>query len=304
MRCMLACSVCCLTWPLDSSFSEFVLFLLLIIFPSSLASGFLSLGNVLSRNENVEVIQYYFVNAVFGHSAHIVQNEVSFPNFGGLLSRRKRFIDFDNILVNRGVNGICPEDKTKRPVDFLIMLDKSGSMLLKHFRLLLRSMKFLVANGIPNVTLDTTRIAMVTFANNPTVEFTFDRCADRDCVKEQIYNADFNGGLTRLAVALDKVDEVFDVKYGMRACSRRVVLLVTDGSSAEYDNGNPEEAAARLRESKDVEIFAVGISKLINEIQLQGIVSYPVLTHLYYMPDVRQTRRVFKKIKQAMNTDL
>lgn len=270
--------------------------------------GFLSLGlscslagSTLSRNENVEVIQYYFVNAVFGHTTDTSNILLQ----GDEQKRKKRFIDFDTeVFGNPILPGFCPEDKTQRPVDFMIMLDKSGSMLLKHFRLLLRSMKFLVQKGIPDVSPETTRIGMVTFANNPTVEFTFDACKNKSCVVESLYRAEFNGGLTRMAVALDKVNEMFDTRYGMRSCSRRVVLLITDGSSSEYDNASPEQPANRLKEEKDVEIFVVGISQLINELQLRNIVSYPVLTHLYYMQDVRTARRVFKKIQPAMATDV
>ncbi|XP_065198253.1 uncharacterized protein LOC135829796 [Sycon ciliatum] len=253
---------------------------------------------VLSRNENVEVIQYYFVNEVFGNNRLALEEELS----GG---RKKRFLDFDPLEpINPDIFGPCFWDMTHRPVDFLIMLDKSGSMIYKDFRLLLRAMKFLVEKGIPEVSQDATRVAMMTFANHPTTEFDFNTCNNKSCVVKQTYQSTFEGGLTRMAAALNHANSMFQESRGMRPCSRRVVLMLTDGSSSDYDNASPVEAADNLKQNKDVEIFVVGITTLINEMQLQSIVTYPVLTHLYYMPDVRQTRRVFKKIKEAKPTEV
>lgn len=248
-------------------------------------------GGELTKKEKLTCLQYYFVNDVFGKS--------------GVLSRRKRMFDPSLFRLQPSEpEAGCPDDITRRKVDFLVMIDKSGGMERKLFRQLLRSVVFLVNKAIPVISQDTTRMALITFANVPEVEFKLDRCDNKTCVEELTYQSTFQqGGLTRMATALQEAEHVFDTRHGMRECSRRVILLFTDGAGGRYETVAPQVPARNLKVGKGVEIFAIGITELISEAELLDIVSTPSLTHLYYMETIKQTRRIFRRLKTARDND-
>lgn len=253
----------------------------------------------MSQKETLASFQWYFVDEVFSYNAVVGTSTVE---DGSAVSRRRRRSFFSPLVFAPGrfEADRCPQDVTKRPVDFLVMLDKSGGMGESQFRLLLRCTAFLVKNAIPTITLETTRFALMSFANQPVVEFDLDTCRNKSCVLERIPKAVFTGGLTRMATALDEARmEVYNEARGMRACSRRVLLLFTDGGSGAYDTIPVRIAADMLKREKSVEIFAVAITELVNEEELVDTVSSPSLTHLYYMSTIRQTRRIFKKLRSA-----
>ena len=244
-----------------------------------------------TRSETTEIFQFYFVDWIFGFSNTPSQTE----------QRRRREISFDFFFSQPESNpeeNSCPEDVTKRPVDFLIMLDKSGSMSKRQFRHLLRSIKFLVSKAIPKISPTSTRVAMITFANNPTIEFMFNTCENKACVQAKARGANFTGGLTRMGRALQEAEVVFRESNGMRACSRRVILMLTDGASS-YEFLRPEKAAQDLKVGKGVEIFVMGVTSLINEEVLRSVVSSPVVTHLYYLPTTKHVRKVCKSLRVA-----
>ena len=249
-------------------------------------------GEAISKQEKIIMMQYYFVNAVFGQStAHV---------------RRRRMFDANFFLrgPDSSEQNNCPEDVTQRPVDFLVMVDKSGGLKKKQFRHLLRSIRFLVEKAIPSISMDTTRMALMTFSTSPTVEFYLKTCETSECILEKLNKPVYTGGVTRMATALTKAGEVFTEENGMRSCSRRVILLLTDGSGhGRHESSTPKIEASILKGTHGVEIFAIGITRLISEVELMEVVSAPSLTHLYYMETVKQTRRIFKRLSQARSND-
>ena len=264
------------------------------------------IGNQLSKKETLRSFQYYVIDRLFGQN-------VPSPSDQRRRKRASEFgadlgLDFAGSLGPQWNNlygpSNCPTDKSQRPVDFLIMLDKSGSLSPHHYRQLRNSMYNLLNKGVPSVASDATRVALLTFANKPKLEFDFNTCSTKKCYRSKLRNGDLTtGGITRVGYALEKASATFaDEHLGSRTCSRKVILLVTDGT-AEDESTPPSVPAGYLKDKQEVDIFVVGITQLINEAQLRSIASTPVLTHLFYMPSVRIVKKIFKKLQPATITE-
>ena len=105
---------------------------------------------------------------------------------------------------------------------------------------------------------DGTRIALVTFATEPVLEFNLGdfKVATLEQAIEEIGKVKFAGGATASAKALKLVRTV--VAPNARKGSKRAMIFITDGKS--NIGGPPEREAKILKEDEqfDFEIYAVG----------------------------------------------
>ncbi|XP_033099137.1 sushi, von Willebrand factor type A, EGF and pentraxin domain-containing protein 1-like [Anneissia japonica] len=124
-----------------------------------------------------------------------------------------------------------------------------------------------------------TRIAAVVFASGARIKFNFkDEQADEpDEVKAKLEEIKQElGGGTAMKEAFEHIIE--NVVPEMRIDAKRALFMMTDGKS---NDGNPVAAAQRLRETEDVEIFAVGIGSQVKRDELRAIASTPYTSHVF-----------------------
>ncbi|XP_065182788.1 collagen alpha-1(XIV) chain-like [Sycon ciliatum] len=193
----------------------------------------------------------------------------------------------------------CHQELADRPVDLLIMLDKSDSMRDEEYKMLRSSMAHLITRSIPNVSGDATRVSLLTFATYANIEWDFNACRNKACYRNAFNNGTNSPkdrfGITRLPISLEKARTAFTSEKGSRTCSRKVILLVTDGSDGK---GYPEDAAIALRDD-DVEIFIIGLTRLINEQELRSIASNPTREHLFYIDEMDVLKEIFQRLRPA-----
>ncbi|XP_065182787.1 integrin alpha-1-like [Sycon ciliatum] len=245
---------------------------------------------LISEEEICEAFQYYVLDRLFAQrnaTRRRIANQPQLPSFA--MSHH-----VDPLLPVT----TCPREPALRPVDFLIMLDISGSMSTGRSKKLKKSLSRLVSRAVPSVHENSTRVAMMTFAEDASVLFNFNTCRTKRCYHEAFHSTPTTaGGRTRMAPSLNAASDLFaSAAKGARKCSRKAILIITDGT---HGHGEPEVPAKKLRDEQDVEIFIVALTGLIDEKELRSIASQPAKTHLYYMDTFRTLPRVFKNLKSA-----
>jgi len=117
------------------------------------------------------------------------------------------------------------------PLDFAIIVDTSGSISRKNFKLLLRFIRSLV-NGF-QVAEDHTHIAIIEYSTEASVQLRFNDLPGRKLTKNNVYEIvnriPHKRGKTYIDRALRLAnDEVFTLKGGMRDDVRKVRCFACD----------------------------------------------------------------------------
>jgi len=166
-------------------------------------------------------------------------------------------------------------------LDLLFLLDESGSVGRRNFRLALRFMESVVS--FYDISSDGTRVSVITFSTGATTEFNFDTYSSLQQVQEAIRGIGYSEGLTRTALALNLATEAFNNPdtSGARPLSAgipRVVVLLTDGRSNTYSITQP---AINLQ-AAGVSVYSIGIGNYyLNE--LLFIASDPDSDHVFLL---------------------
>ena len=262
--------------PMNSSYQGYCTALTYTLAPAFLL---VITGGVAAPIEVRDAFQYFVIDHLFGRhpepSAH----------------------DPHSLLSDEGLPLRCHPDPAQLPVDFLIMLDRSGSLRDGDFKMLRTSMIKLINQTIPSVAENSTRVALITFARHAKIEVNFNECRSKVCYKEKFEKVGGSGGITRIHEGFQAALQVFrQPEMGSRECSRKAVLVVTDGT---------ENRAADVEELEGmgVEIFAFGVTDLIKEAQLGFIRDSRRQTHRYHMDNIKNLRRVIAQLTEATVQD-
>ncbi|EFO26096.1 hypothetical protein LOAG_02391 [Loa loa] len=136
-------------------------------------------------------------------------------------------------------------------VDLLFLLDTSGSLeqiYTKHINWTTQLTEALLTDK------DQVHIAMIQYAETPTIEFSLDTYRNPRDITNHIMTINFHSGGTRTGKALlaAKV-ELFSEKKGARKNASKIIVLFTDGLSVD----DPVKHAQQLREVEKVKIYVV-----------------------------------------------
>jgi uncharacterized protein YegL len=149
------------------------------------------------------------------------------------------------------------------PLDLVFVVDGSGSIGQRHFN----QMKDYLSSVVDSLNVATTRVGVVQFSNRVQTEIYLNDYSDKDELKDAISGITWMKGSTYIGKALEYTDdEVLTQRHGMREHASQVVVLFTDGYSAD-DGATPAEA---LR-SQGIQVFVVGITNGVDESQLERI---------------------------------
>ena len=166
-------------------------------------------------------------------------------------------------------------------LDLLFLLDESGSVGSTNHQLGLRFMESVVS--FYDISLDGTRVAVISFSIGANVEFDFDDHSTLQQVQNAIREIRYSGGYTYTGLALQSAAELFNdpSSSGTRPASAgipRVVVLITDGRSNIFSITQP---AIDLR-AAGVTVYSIGIGNY-NLDELLFIASDPDSDHVFLL---------------------
>lgn len=135
-----------------------------------------------------------------------------------------------------------------------------------------------------DISPSTTQVGAVEFSEVARLAFYMNRYGDKASLESAVEELTLNGGETNIASALRLArTQVLSPQNGARLGVRRVVVLITDGE-ANREIGSTF-AEADLLKNSNAEIFVIGISDRVNEVELRQIATQPASSHYFFVSD-------------------
>ncbi|XP_038065168.1 collagen alpha-1(XIV) chain-like [Patiria miniata] len=166
-------------------------------------------------------------------------------------------------------------------IDLVFVLDSSWSVTSLNFDIT----KNFVASVVDSFDIgaDKTRVGVIKYATDVTVEFNLNEYTDKALLIEAIGNIYFTGGETHTVEALETVEsEAFLVANGARADMNavpRVAVVITDGRS--QDGPAAVAVPADRARQRGITIFAIGVTDNVNDAELNAIANQPNDTYVF-----------------------
>jgi len=110
-------------------------------------------------------------------------------------------------------------------IDLVIAMDESGSVGSSNFNVMKTLMKEIISRFV--ISYSTTRVAVVTWSTNVTLEFDFNKHINNNGVKSGIDAITYNGGMTFTGNALNFIRNYVFSQSSPN--SMKSLFLITDG---------------------------------------------------------------------------
>jgi len=178
-------------------------------------------------------------------------------------------IKIDNSIADPEVVLAPPPDQTKQlcriegpPLDLMFVIDSSGSLRDKF-----REQIDTVIKVLNNVAIspESVRVAVVQYSTRPQLRFNFLTYNNRADMLRVVENLVTTGSTTNTGEALEFVYDLWTEANGMRPDRqnvKRILYLLSDGRSTDH----PKDSTwgERLRQDKNIEMYAFGLGKYID----------------------------------------
>lgn len=177
--------------------------------------------------------------------------------------------------------------------DIIFVLDASSSEGTVNFQ---KQLDFVsrVANDF-QIGPNHVQIGMITFSDFPNLEFYLNQYTTKATLLSAIQKTGYLTGLTQTDLALEYARQnMFSPLHGARDDAQNYLIILTDGVSAEP---NKTMEQARLLQSQNIDILAVGIGSSINKAELNGIGSDS--SHVFTVSSFDALKTVRADIKKA-----
>lgn len=184
----------------------------------------------------------------------------------------------------------CDTKDPNYKLDFFIILDQSSSIGDENFD----KMKNFVINLLLQSNLGQTgvRVGLITYNRKPQLRFHMNEMANHQMAIDAVDSIVYEGRGTNTGLAIRwVVDNAFRPEFGDRPEVPNKVLLITDGRARDPPILRVE--AARLQEQATV--YALGIGKQIDYVELNRIASEPSERHVLYVDNFSFLERAFQK---------
>lgn len=170
-------------------------------------------------------------------------------------------LDGLKMLQRTLVTGICPGPIKKpicrsEPADIFFLVDASSSLLnQENFAKELQFVVRIVDNIIVGATPDDSRVGVITFSTDATLEFGLSRHTSNRAVKDAILALNFTTGDTFTHKAIDIMYDQFNKFMRRSTRVKKIGFVITDGQSTD-----PNSLRASIDKVKalGIEIYAVG----------------------------------------------
>lgn len=162
--------------------------------------------------------------------------------------------------------------------DIVFVMDSSGSVGSENWNKLLDFMLRVVDN-LYRDTVDV-RIGAVRFSSNAVSVFSLNTYSDKNLLENGIRQMTYHSGTTNTGAGINVMhNSEFKLENGDRTDAQNIAIVVTDGSSNDYDYTiSSAEAAHR----DGIKIYSVGVTSSINEEGVRGMASEPQLKNENY----------------------
>ncbi|KAK3604335.1 hypothetical protein CHS0354_038673 [Potamilus streckersoni] len=160
-----------------------------------------------------------------------------------------------------------PGGECRQLIDLIVVIDGSDSISSEDFK----TLKFAIVNLMEGMVLsdDDVKLGLVLYSSN--VTNTIPLSGDKADLKEKIIALPHPRDGTRTDLGIAMMTEMFG--FQGRTSAVRIGIVITDGISM-----NRTETTNRANRAKDekVNMFAVGVTNLVDNIELDAIASSPV----------------------------
>ncbi|XP_070783535.1 scavenger receptor cysteine-rich type 1 protein M130-like [Enoplosus armatus] len=164
--------------------------------------------------------------------------------------------------------------ETTAKADIVLLLDESGSISQSDFKIM-RSFAASTVNAF-HIGPDRVQIGMVKYSDVPRAEWQLNTYQTKQSLLEAIDHLIQTGGGTMTGLALSFIlHHSFKPNKGMRAGSKKIAILITDGES----HDDIDSPSWNLKDA-GIEVYAIGVSRAI-ESELRSIASDPDKIHTY-----------------------
>lgn len=184
----------------------------------------------------------------------------------------------------------CDTKDPNYKLDFFIILDQSSSIGDENFD----KMKNFVINLLLQSNLGQTgvRVGLITYNRKPQLRFHMNEMENHQMAIDAVDAIVYEGRGTNTGLAIRwVVDNAFRPEFGDRPEVPNKVLLITDGRARDPPILRVE--AGRLQEQATV--YALGIGKQIDYVELNRIASEPSERHVLYVDNFSFLERAFQK---------
>jgi len=143
-----------------------------------------------------------------------------------------------------------------------------------------------------------TRVSVVVFSDLATIEFYLKASSDATSVKKVIDRLTVTDGKRNIASGIKKArTDAYSPSNGARTGVARKAFIITGGAaSIDIAQTIPE---ADLAKQAGIELFAIGITKQVDDQQLKSICSAPSASHYFYVPDYSQLSTIVKRLVKS-----
>uniref|UniRef100_A0A8C6M865 Collagen alpha-1(XII) chain n=1 Tax=Nothobranchius furzeri TaxID=105023 RepID=A0A8C6M865_NOTFU len=170
--------------------------------------------------------------------------------------------------------------KTSAKADIVLLVDGSWSIGRANFKLIRSFIARMV--GVFDISPDTVQIGLAQYSGDPRTEWHLNAHTTKDSLLQAVNKLPYKGGNTMTGMALKFILESnFNPSVGMRADSRKIGVLITDGKSQDEIVASSQN----LRDN-DIELYAIGV-KNADENELRSIASDPDDIHMYNVQDFK-----------------
>ncbi|XP_072219016.1 collagen alpha-1(XII) chain isoform X1 [Leuresthes tenuis] len=170
--------------------------------------------------------------------------------------------------------------RTSAKADIVLLVDGSWSIGRINFKTIRNFIARMVT--VFDIGPDRVQIGLAQYSGDPKTEWHLNAHSTKESLLNAIASLPYKGGNTMTGMALNYIlQNNFKANVGMRADSRKIGVLITDGKSQDEIIFNSQ----KLRDS-DIELYAVGV-KNADENELRSIASDPDEIHMYNVEDFR-----------------
>ncbi|XP_056150871.1 collagen alpha-1(XII) chain isoform X2 [Lampris incognitus] len=168
--------------------------------------------------------------------------------------------------------------KTSAKADIILLVDGSWSI----GRLNFKTIRAFIARmlSVFDISPDRVQIGLAQYSGDPKTEWHLNTHQTKESLLEAVANLPYKGGNTMTGMALNYIlENNFKENVGMRADSRKIGVLITDGKSQDEIVFNSQ----KLRD-QGIELYAIGV-KNADENELKSIATDPDEIHMYNVND-------------------
>ncbi|XP_062597477.1 uncharacterized protein LOC134258895 [Saccostrea cucullata] len=188
-------------------------------------------------------------------------------------------------LLDQGCHG-------NEALELVLLVDSSNSLSQDDFTRAKLFMNQIVDSF--NIASDKTRVSVVTYSNNPHIEFYLNSYTSKSPLKSAIQNLPFRPGSTNTAGALQTA--VSNVFTGSRPNAAKVLIVITDGQS--NDMLNTQHAADNAK-NNGIIMFSVGVGSRIDHSELNYMATTPSCTHVFTVSGYDEIKALKEELIQS-----